>query len=164
MGGFFTAFGVDWKILSFQLLNFAILYYVFNRFIWPVLIKALEKRRQAIEQGLEDAKLAQAKLAQAEQTSDEILAAAKQSAKEIHDSAKSSELQDRERFLQALEAEKQLLLADAREEAGRERQQLLRTAQRELAQKVVTNLEDFMLEDASAKQKQALTDRFLNNL
>ncbi len=164
MGGFFTAFGVDWKILSFQLVNFAILYYVFNRFIWPVLIKALEKRRQVIEQGLEDAKLAQDKLAQAEQSSDEILAAAKQSAKEIHDSAKSAQLQDRERFLQALAAEKQLLLADAREEAGRERQQLLNVAQRELAQKVVSNLEDFMLADASAKQKQALTDRFLNNL
>ena len=66
--GFFDAFGVDgWK-LFFQVINFLLLLYLLNRFLFKPVLKLLDERETRIRKGLEDAEAAarDRELAQAE--------------------------------------------------------------------------------------------------
>ncbi|HEX2193622.1 MAG TPA: F0F1 ATP synthase subunit B [Candidatus Limnocylindria bacterium] len=55
---FFNEFGVDvWK-LAFQIVNFLLLLYLLNRFLFKPLLARLDERKERIEKGLEDAEAA----------------------------------------------------------------------------------------------------------
>jgi F-type H+-transporting ATPase subunit b len=58
MGQFFEAFGVDFLKLGFQVLNFLLLLYLLNRFMFKPVLARLDERRARIEKGLEDAEAA----------------------------------------------------------------------------------------------------------
>jgi len=58
MGAFFEAFSVDvWK-LGFQIINFLILLYLLNRFMFKPILARLDERSEKISKGLEDAEVA----------------------------------------------------------------------------------------------------------
>jgi len=58
MGEFFSAFGVDvWKLL-FQVLNFLLLLWLLNRFLFKPVLARLDERQTRIAKGLEDAESA----------------------------------------------------------------------------------------------------------
>src|SRR5918995_4566469 len=58
MGAFFEAFSVDvWK-LAFQIVNFLILLYLLNRFLFKPVLARLDERNSKIGKGLEDAEAA----------------------------------------------------------------------------------------------------------
>lgn len=68
MGAFFEAFSVDvWK-LGFQVINFVLLLFVLNRFLFKPVMASLDERGAKISKGLEDATSAarDRELAQAE--------------------------------------------------------------------------------------------------
>lgn len=81
--GLLQALGIDWKLLLEQGLAFLILVGVLAKFVYPVLIKAIDERRQVIEKGLEEAKQSHEALEQAEAKVAELLEAARAEADEI---------------------------------------------------------------------------------
>ena len=58
MGEFFSAFDVNWVGLGFQILNFLLLLYLLNRFMFKPLLARMDERSAKIEKGLEDAEAA----------------------------------------------------------------------------------------------------------
>jgi F-type H+-transporting ATPase subunit b len=139
---FFEAFGVDiWK-LGFQIVNFLLLLYLLNRFLFKRVLRMLDDRQSRISQGLEDAETAardrelaraerEAALAEArreaeamvqraaktaEATSADILAEAKASAEQITARARDEIAAEKDRALAEIRGE----VADlALEAAGR---------------------------------------------
>ena len=65
---FFNAFGVDVPKLLFQVINFLLLLYLLNRFLFKPVLNLLDERERRIRKGLEDAEAAarDRELAQAE--------------------------------------------------------------------------------------------------
>jgi len=55
---FFDAFGVDVPKLIFQVVNFLLLLYLLNRFLFKPVLKLLDERESRIRKGLEDAEAA----------------------------------------------------------------------------------------------------------
>jgi F-type H+-transporting ATPase subunit b len=55
---FFNAFGVDVPKLIFQVINFLLLLYLLNRFLFGSVIRMLDERKGRIGKGLEDAEAA----------------------------------------------------------------------------------------------------------
>ena len=55
---FFDAFGVDVPKLLFQVVNFLLLLYLLNRFLFKPVLKLLDERESRIRKGLEDAEAA----------------------------------------------------------------------------------------------------------
>jgi F-type H+-transporting ATPase subunit b len=55
---FFDAFGVDVPKLIFQVINFLLLLYLLNRFLFKRVFSLLDERQSKIERGLEDAESA----------------------------------------------------------------------------------------------------------
>ena len=164
MGAFFEAFGVDvWK-LGFQIINFLLLLYLLNRFLFPRVLRLIDERRMRISQGLEDAEAAarDRELARAEreaaldearteaaamvvratkaadQAREEILAGARAAAEQVTARATDEITAEKERALAELRAEVANLALDA---AGKLVQtQMDRSVQRRL-------VEEFLAEE-----------------
>ncbi|KKQ97067.1 MAG: hypothetical protein A2W55_00830 [Candidatus Nealsonbacteria bacterium RIFCSPHIGHO2_02_38_10] len=52
MGEFLSQFGISWKLLLSQLINFALILIVLRIFIYKPLLNVLKERREKIEKGL----------------------------------------------------------------------------------------------------------------
>jgi len=91
MSELFGAFGLDWRLLVINLINFGVLLAVLWYFLYAPVLKLLEDRRAKIAKGLDDAHKSQvllqeiegvrlAKMAQAAQEADDTLARARAAA------------------------------------------------------------------------------------
>jgi len=86
--GIFEALGIDWFTLLMQILAFLLLVFLMAKFVFPVLVKTIDKRQAEIE---ESAKAAQDARKQAEMAEDDVsklLDEAKGQAREIVETAK----------------------------------------------------------------------------
>jgi F-type H+-transporting ATPase subunit b len=77
------ALGINLGYLIVQILNFGILFVVLRAWVYKPVVGMLEKRRLAIEQGLEDAKVAAEARANAEKEAEAILAEARNRAAQV---------------------------------------------------------------------------------
>ena len=61
-----SGLGVNTVLFLSQLLSFLVLFFVLQRFAWPVLLRTLDKRALTIQEGVENAAKARQELADAE--------------------------------------------------------------------------------------------------
>ena len=62
MGEIAAVFGINWKLLLIQSVNFGVLLLILWRYLYTPLVKMMAKRQTAIEQGVKDAEAADTKL------------------------------------------------------------------------------------------------------
>jgi F-type H+-transporting ATPase subunit b len=162
---FFDAFGVDLPKLLFQVINFLLLLYLLNRFLFKRVLALLDERQTKISKGLEDAeaaardrelaraereaaldearKEAQAMIARATKIADdsraEILAEAKSQAEKVTQRATEEINAEKDRAM----AELRTTVADlALEAAGRlVRSEMDTKTQRRLVEEFLTEVE-----------------------
>jgi F-type H+-transporting ATPase subunit b len=116
MGAFFEAFSVDvWK-LAFQVINFLILLYLLNRFLFKPVLARLDERSEKIGKGLEDAEVAarDRELARAEREA--AVAEARKEANEMVARANKIAEDTRNEILTSARAEAEKVSTRAREE------------------------------------------------
>lgn len=127
----FEALGIDWLKLAAQLVNFLLLLYLLNRFMFKPLLTRMDERSTKIEQGLEDAEVAarDRELARAEReaavsearkeaaemiarankiaedTRNEILAEARSDAEKVTSRAREEIIAEKERAMAELRAQ-----------------------------------------------------------
>ncbi|MEW6716313.1 MAG: F0F1 ATP synthase subunit B [Chloroflexota bacterium] len=121
--------GINLGYLFVQIFNFAILLLVLRAWVYHPLVDMLEKRRQAIEKGLEDARVAADARANAEKEAQKILTNAQAEAskivreateraevvaKEIKGAAETESVKERESLVFEVEQERNRLLGDLR--------------------------------------------------
>ena len=130
---FFEAFGVDiWK-LGFQIVNFLLLLYLLNRFLFKRVLRLLDERQTRISQGLEDAETAarDRELARAEREA--ALAEARREAEAmVQRAAKTAEATSAEILAEA-KASAEQITARAREEISAEKDRALAEIRGEVA-------------------------------
>jgi F-type H+-transporting ATPase subunit b len=129
----FDAFGVNPVALLFQVINFLLLLYLLNRFLFKRVFALLDERQARISKGLEDAEAAardrdlaraerDAALAEARKEAAEMLARANKIAddtrKEILTTAKADAEQVTERAREEINAEKERAMAELRAEVA----------------------------------------------
>jgi F-type H+-transporting ATPase subunit b len=77
------ALGINLGYLLVQILNFAIMFIVLRAWVFKPIVELLKRRREAIAQGLEDARVAAEARANAEQEAQAILSKAQQDAAHV---------------------------------------------------------------------------------
>lgn len=82
-GGILGALGIDLKLMIVQTIAFLVLVLLLGKFVYPAIIKAIESRRTAIEEGLAHAKKADEALQKAEAKAGDALRQARQEADEV---------------------------------------------------------------------------------
>jgi F-type H+-transporting ATPase subunit b len=121
--------------LIVQMLVFAALIWFTMRFVWPIILGAMEERSKKIAMGLAAAQRGEQELAQANQKSDAIIRAARERAAQIIDhaqhranelveQAKGTATQEGQRLVAAAQQQIDLEAARAREQLRKEVAQL----------------------------------------
>ena len=62
----FEAFGIDWKLLLAQAVNFGVLFVALTYFLYKPVLKTLDERKQKVAKGVTDAEAAEKMLAEAD--------------------------------------------------------------------------------------------------
>ena len=127
-------FGIRGPFLLAQVINFTIVAFLLWKFAFKPILATIEKRQQEIDAGLRYAEEMEAKLEAAQQASaaqikeaqikgQQLIAEAQRAAKDFHDRQQKEALEKADALLQraheAIELEKQKMLADARLEIAR---------------------------------------------
>ena len=73
MGEIAAVFGINWKLLLIQSVNFGVLLLILWRYLYTPLVKMMAKRQTAIEQGVKDAEAADTKLTEIKENEGTIL-------------------------------------------------------------------------------------------
>ncbi|MDR7133391.1 F-type H+-transporting ATPase subunit b [Lysobacter niastensis] len=141
-----------------QMITFAILIWFTMKFIWPPLNKAIEERQHKIAEGLAAAEQSQKNLAQAQQSVDAELRAARTKANEIIEQAhqRANQIIDQAKNDALAEATRQKALAEAEiaASANRAREDL----RKQVSTLAVTGAEKLLKREIDANAHKALLD------
>lgn len=147
-----------------QLITFIVLIWFTMKFIWPPLNKAIEERQQKIAEGLAAAEQSQKNLAQAQQSVDAELRAARTKANEIIEQAhqRANQIVDQAKNDAIAEANRQKAAAEAEIAAASNR------AREELRKQVstlaVSGAEKLLKREIDANAHKALLDELAAQL
>jgi F-type H+-transporting ATPase subunit b len=121
--------GINLGYLLVQIFNFLIMFVVLKEWIYKPILGLLERRRQTIAQGLEDARIASEARAEAERDAEKILAEARSeagrivreateraegAAKDVKTAAEADAIKAREQALLEVRGERDRILSDLR--------------------------------------------------
>jgi F-type H+-transporting ATPase subunit b len=131
------AFGIDWKLLIAQMVNFGVLLVALWFFLYKPVMKMLDERAKKIAQGVEDAERATEKLAGADQEAGKVVAKADVEASEIVASARTAANDEKARIMKEAEARAAQVVADADARAKEAAAKALRDSEKEIARLAV---------------------------
>ncbi len=138
------AFGVNWKLLLIQGLNFGLLLLVLYKFLYKPLFALIDKRQQVIEKGLKDAEEAGHEKEKVLKEKDAILAAAREEGGKIADGIRKQATEAEKATLRGAQEKSMSLVAEARAKAEAEREHILRESEKEIARMAVLATEKIL--------------------
>lgn len=137
MESLLDAFGIDWKLLLAQLVNFGVLFVALTWLLYKPVMKTLDERAAKIAQGVEDAELASRKAANADEEASKVVKGAESEAEGIVASARDLAGTEKSRIVKEAEARAAQVAADAEARAQETAAKALRESEREVARLAV---------------------------
>lgn len=136
--------GFDWQVALAHLVNFLLVLWLLQRFVFGPLRDTIEERRERIETGVEDAKAAEQKRHEAQQERKEILREARQKRQEIISKARdqAAEITDQAKTrAQQTAAE---ILAAGREQIAEERERMQEDMEEQVSELALRSAEKIL--------------------
>jgi F-type H+-transporting ATPase subunit b len=158
---FFDAFGVDVLKLGFQIVNFLILLFLLNRFLFRPVLRRIDERNNQLSKGLEDATAAarDRELARAEREA--ALAEARREAEAmVQRAAKAAEATSAE-ILAKAKADAEQVTARAREEIAAEKEKAVAEIRAEVASLALDAAAKLVGTQMDAPTQRRLVEEFL---
>jgi F-type H+-transporting ATPase subunit b len=158
------AFNINLKDFIFQLITFVLVLAVLRKWVVPKIVETMDKRQQALEKSLLDAKATEQALARAETKAEEILGKARAQADEAIAEAKKAAAGVVANAETAAAERANLIIKEAESRLAQEREKLRAELRRELADLVADATEKIIHEKLDAKQDVSLIDRAIRGL
>lgn len=111
METFVEKFGINWKLMIAQLVNFGVIFFVLRAFVYKPVLKLLDERKKKIEDGLSFAEKAKSELSSIETLKADEMKKAQKQGIEIVKTAELSAVKVRDEIVAGGELEKQKLIA-----------------------------------------------------
>jgi F-type H+-transporting ATPase subunit b len=158
---FFDAFGVDVFKLAFQIINFLLILYLLNRFLFKRVLGLLDERGERISKGLEDAEAAarDRELARAER--DAALDEARKEAQTMIARATKIAEDSRAEIVAAARAEAEKVAARASEEITAEKQRAIAELRSQVADLALQAAGRLVRSEMNATTQRRLVEEFL---
>jgi F-type H+-transporting ATPase subunit b len=158
---FFDAFGVDLPKLAFQIINFLLLLYLLNRFLFKRVFALLDERQAKISKGLEDAEAAarDRELARAEREA--AVAEARKEANEMIALANKIAEDTRNEILADAKAEAEKVSARAREEIVAEKDKAMAEIRGQVAELALAAAGKLVRREMDGPTQKRLVEEFL---
>ncbi len=128
------ALGINGPFLVAQIVNFLIVLWLLNRFLYKPILNMLDQRRERIRESLSAAETARAEAATQTRNNEEVLAQARREAQELRRQAQESAQREREEILARAQRDAEALTQRAQSEIAYERQQAMAGLREEVAQ------------------------------
>ncbi len=138
------AFGVEWKLLAIQALNFSIVFFVLFRYAYKPITAILDKRASEIAQGVAAAESAQKEAAEIAASKDGILLAAREEGGKIAEDLRKEGLLTQHQIVHDAQTMSESILAESHAKASEERAHLLREAEKEIAKTAILAAEKIL--------------------
>lgn len=156
--------GLNLGFLLLQIANFAIIFIVLRAWVYKPLVKMLEKRRQAIAQGLEDARVAAEARANAEEEAKRLVdEAALKAASLTREANARAEAIKKERLAEA-EVEANRIRESKLAELEQERMQILAGLREEVVTLSMAATQKLVQESLTAERQRALLKEFFSGV
>lgn len=151
--------GFDWQVAVANLVNFLIIFFILKRYAFKPIANIIKERQDQVNEGLDNAKLAETNLMQAEQEKEKVVMQARQEANEIVAGAKDQA--DALLAAKTAEATKQhdIIVEEGKKKAQKEFDRMEREVRGQAAELVVSSVEKILNEDLDAKQDKKLQDK-----
>ena len=146
MSELLSVFGIDWRLLVINIVNFALLLGLLWYFLYEPLLRTLEARRHKIAEGVRMAEDAETRLAEIEGSRDTILADAGREADALVAHGRAAGTAREHELVVAGEAAATTLLRDAELRATELKAQALQESKQEVAKLIVLGMEKLALE------------------
>jgi len=150
-------FGVDWRLLIAQIINFCVVAYLLFRFAFKPILKTIDERQQKIADGLQYTEEMEQKLKDAEKQHAETIKKAQLEAKDIMDAAREQAKNYTEHQTQEAHLKAEALIKKAEDAMSLEKKQMLIDVRKEVANLVVSTSSHVLSRELSDNER----ERFL---
>lgn len=133
MSELFAAFGINWKLLLVQALNFGALLVVLSYFLYRPVLKLIDERREKIAEGVRTAEAAERRLEEAKAEGDKLVGSAAREAEGIVAQARGRADERAGEIVSGAEARAQAILAEGVARAEEARRKALKESEKEIA-------------------------------
>lgn len=156
--------GINLGYIFVQIFNFAILFVVLKAWAYKPILGAMEKRREMIAQGLEDARIASEARANAEKEAETIIAEAQTKSSEVVRAA-SQRAEDATKDIKAsADSDAAKAREDAITDAEQERNRVLGDVRGQVAALAIAAAQKLVGEALNEKRQRALIDDFFSGV
>ncbi len=139
-----SVFGLDWKLLVAQVVNFAVLLGVLSYFLYGPVLRVLKERADKIAAGVKAAEAAQAEREKVAGQKAGIIKEAEHQAEMVVARAEEEGKSERAEILKAAQARVEALLKDAHAEAAEAKRAALKESQEEIARTAILAAEKIL--------------------
>lgn len=139
-----TVFGVNWKLLLIQGVNFGLLLAILYKFLYKPVLRMVDIRKAKIENAIRDAEKGEALLGQAEAERARIIREATAKGDELLLAAKKHAETSEIMIMKDAHRKAVHLLNEAERNARREHEEMLKKAEREVARMAVLSAEKIL--------------------
>jgi F-type H+-transporting ATPase subunit b len=137
-------FGIHWKLLVAQLVNFTIVLFVLHRYLYKPVFAMLEKRQALIAKGLDDAASAAKEKEGLGAMKTEILRVSREEGGEIVKTLRMQATEAEHAILREAQEKSAAMLGEARKNAEEERAHILRESEKDVARMAVLAAEKIL--------------------
>ena len=159
-----NALGINLGYLFVQIFNFLIMFVVLRAWAYKPVIKALENRRNSIEQGLEDARVAAEARANAEQEAQTIISKAQTEASDIVKAATQRAEEAGRDVLAAAEDEVEMAKEAALADAELEKDRVLSDVRGQIAGLAMAAAQKLVGDALDENRQRGLLDEFFSGV
>lgn len=159
-----TLFGLNGKLFAAQLVNFLVVLYVVQRWVYKPLLKVMDERATQIRQGVLNAEAAEATLREAKEHSSALNREAEEKAQALFDQAKQEADEKRRELLASARVELDSQVAQAKVQIQLERDQMVQSARKEVGKLVVAATELVSKRSLDQKDQESLVSQAIKEV
>jgi|SRR3989338_1438427 len=164
MSELFSNLGIDGKLLFAQAVNFLLVLWLLNRFVFKKLLFLLEERKKKIEQGLELRDRAEKEVAQIGNARHRALQEVKKEAEAVLSQTRDQARAKEQELLKAAREQQEAILLRAREQGEKDKEDMLREAQQEIRMRALFLAEQALGRTLSPKDEERIAKEVVDAL
>jgi F-type H+-transporting ATPase subunit b len=157
MEALIETFGIDWRLLGLQTLNFVVLALALTWLLYKPVMKAVSERERVLRKGVEDAEEAAQKLSEADEEASKRVGKADQEAEAIVKSARTQANAEKSALMKEAEGRAVQIEKDAEARAAEEAARGKRESEKEIARVALLAAEKIMHSSSAKATKDAGT-------
>ncbi len=137
-------FGIHWKLLAAQMVNFSIALFVLHRYVYKPIFAILAERQAKLAQGLADADQVAKEKIRIDEESVNVLRIAREEGGKLVDTLHKQGIEEERRLVREAQEKSAAILAEAQALAKEERAHMLRESEKDIAKMAVLGAEKIL--------------------